>query len=332
MLYNIGTIKERLELFMAHEVEQIFYTSNEENGRFVPWHGLGTAVEQSPTSADAIKLAALDWRVESSPIFTDSGIEIPGYKANKRDSDGKVLGIVSDRYKVVQNSEAFDFTDSLIGEGCTYETAGSLKGGRKVFLLAKLPQKLILGDEVDPYVCFTNSHDGTGAIQACATPVRVVCNNTLNLALDTATRRWSTKHVGNIESKMEEARYTLKLMNDYMDSLSVTADKLAHTKVTEAEVVAILDDIFPEDDEFTERKKTNIKEVKNDIMVCMFAPDILKFKDTGWGVINGFADWVSHYKASRESDTFQERRFNKILDGHVVLDKAFEKLMLKVSA
>ena len=225
---------------MAANVETMFYT------REKPWHGLGTVVMEAPTSKDALRLAGLDWNVVQEPIYTGFHRVVEGYKANVRDSDHKVLGVVSDRYKVVQNSEAFDFTDSLIGEGCTYETAGSLKGGRKVFLLAKLPQKLILGDEVDPYVCFTNSHDGTGAIQACATPVRVVCNNTLNLALDTATRRWSTKHVGNIESKMEEARYTLKLMNDYMDSLSVTADKLAHTKVTEAEVVAILDDIFPE--------------------------------------------------------------------------------------
>ena len=116
-----------------------------------------------------------------------------------------------------------------------------------------------------------------------------------------------------------------------MTDLGNTADILANTKVTEAEVAAILDDIFPEEEDMSDRKKSNIKQVKNDIMVCMFAPDILKFKDTGWGVINGFADWVSHYKASRESDTFQERRFNKILDGHIVLDKAFEKLMLKVN-
>ena len=317
---------------MAHEVENMFYTSNEENQRFVPWHGLGTAVAEAPTSADAIKLAGLDWKVESSPIYTDNSLLIPGYKANKRDSDGKVLGIVSDKYKIVQNQEAFDFTDSLIGEGCTYETAGSLKGGKKVFLLAKLPQKMIIEDAVDPYVCFTNSHDGFGAIQACMTPIRVVCNNTLNLALSKATRKWSTKHVGNIENKLEEARQTLKLANDYMDELNIVADKLAHTKVTEAEVAAIIDEIFPITDDMSDRKKTNINQIKNDIMVCMFAPDILKFKNTGWGAINGFADWVSHYKATRESDTFAERKFNRILDGHIVLDQAFMKLMQKVNS
>ena len=102
---------------MAHEVETLFYTSNEQNGRFVPWHGLGTPVEESLTSADALKVAGLDWTVESKPIFTAESLEIPGYKANVRNIDGKVLGIVSDRYKIVQNSDAFTFTDSLIGEG-----------------------------------------------------------------------------------------------------------------------------------------------------------------------------------------------------------------------
>lgn len=316
---------------MAHELENMFYTSNEENGRFVPWHGLGTAVAEAPTSAEAIKLAGLDWKVESSPIYIENNIEIPGYKANKRDSDGKVLGIVSDKYQIVQNTDAFDFTDSLIGEGCTYETAGSLKGGKKIFLLAKLPQKMILEDAVDPYVCFTNSHDGFGAIQACMTPIRVVCNNTLNLALSKATRKWSAKHIGNIENKLEEARHTLKLANDYMNELNSVADKLAHTKVTEGEISAILDEIFPIEDTFSDRKKTNIEQVKNDIMVCMFAPDILKFKNTGWGAINGFADYVSHYKAARESDTFAERKFNRIIDGHIILDQAFAKLMAKVT-
>ena len=316
---------------MAHEVEQMFYTSNEENERFVPWHGLGVAVSESPTSSDAIRLAGLDWTVESSPIYTENNIIIPGYKANKRNTDSKILGFVSDRYKVVQNSEAFDFTDALIGDGCTYETAGSLFGGRKIFLLAKLPQRRILDDAVDPYICFTNSHDGTGAIQACATPIRVVCNNTLNLALNGAARKWSTKHVGDIESKLEEARQTLALMDTYMQTLDNTADMLAHTRVTMDDIVEIIDDIFPEDIEMSDRRKDNLKELKDQIIVCMFAPDILKFKNTGWGAINGFADWVSHYKASRDSATFEERKFNKILDGHVVLDKAFMNIMQKAT-
>lgn len=312
---------------MSAEVENLMYVSNEENQRFVPWHGLGTAVECAPTSAEAIKLAGLDWKVDSRPIYTANNIEIPGYKANTRVTDDKVLGIVTDRYQIVQNQEAFDFTDSLIGEGCTYETAGSLKGGKKIFLLAKMPEKKILEDAFDPYICFTNNHSGTGAIQVCMTPIRVVCLNTLNLALNRASRKWSTKHVGDMQSKLAEAKHTLQLANDYMDELAVTADQLANTKVTDAEISKILDELFPVDTEDSDRKKNNIKELKNKFMVCMFAPDIIKFQNTGWGVVNAASDFMSHTEPRRASDTYRERNFNRILDGHVILDKTFEKLM-----
>ena len=312
---------------MAHEVETMFYTSNEQNGRFVPWHGLGTPVEESLTSADALKVAGLDWTVESKPIFTAESLEIPGYKANVRDIDGKVLGIVSDRYKIVQNSDAFTFTDSLIGEGCRYETAGSLMDGKKIFLLAKMPETKILDDEVDPYICFTNNHNGSGSIQVCMTPIRVVCNNTLNLALNSAKRKWSTRHIGNMESKLEEAKHTLQLANDYMIELDKTADILAHTKVTDDQLVKMLDAIFPVNEDDSDRKKNNVNDIKEQFMVCMFAPDILKFRNTAWGVVNAASDLITHNQPRRASDTFQERNFNNILDGHVVLDSVFEKLL-----
>ena len=312
---------------MAHEVESMFYVSNEENGRFVPWHGLGTPVQEALTSADAIKIAGLDWKVEAKPIYTDMNIEIPGYKANTRDSDNKVLGIVSDRYQIVQNSKAFDFTDSLIGEDCRYETAGSLMDGKRIFLLAKMPERKILGDDVNPYICFTNSHNGTGAIQVCMTPVRVVCNNTLNLALSSATRKWSTKHIGDMDSKLAEAKHTLSLANNYMDNLAIEADKLANTKVSDAEIIKIVEELFPIDDNDSDRKKANIQEARNQFIACMFAPDILKFKNTAWGVVNAASDWMSHTSPKRHSDTYQERNFNRIIDGHIVLDKVFEKFL-----
>lgn len=312
---------------MSAEVETLMYVSNEANQRFVPWHGLGTAVAEAPTSAEAIKLAGLDWKVESNPIFDQNQNEIPGFKANTRDTDNKVLGIVTDRYQIVQNSQAFDFTDSLIGEGCTYETAGSLLGGKKIFLLARMPERKILGDAVDPYICFTNNHNGTGAIQACMTPIRVVCNNTLNLALSQASRKWSTRHVGDMQSKLAEAKHTLGLANQYMDNLAITAERLANIKVSDAEIVKLLDELFPVNEEDSDRKKSNIAEAKNQFMVCMMAPDILKFKNTAWGVINAASDWMSHTAPKRASETYQERNFNRILDGHVVLDTVFEKLI-----
>ena len=95
--------------------------------------------------------------------------------ANVRDSDRKVLGVVTNRYKVIQNEEAFSFTDSLLGEGVRYETAGSLQGGKKVWLLARMPQDYIItGERISPYLVFSNTHDGSGAIKVALTPIRVV--------------------------------------------------------------------------------------------------------------------------------------------------------------
>ena len=178
---------------MAANVESMFYT------RENPWHGLGTKVDEAPTSKEALELAGLNWKVLQKPIYTSSGTLIEGYKANVRNTDQNVLGIVTDRYKVVQNDEAFKFTDDLLGAGVRYETAGSLQDGKRIWLLAKLPQEYIIGGEqISPYLVFTNTHDGSGAIKVAVTPVRIVCSNTLNLALSTAKRSWSTIHTGDI--------------------------------------------------------------------------------------------------------------------------------------
>ena len=113
---------------MSASIESMFYV------RETPWHGLGTRVITAPTSKEALEVAGLNWKVVQEPVYTEADELIEGYKANVRDSDRKVLGVVTNRYKVIQNEEAFSFTDELLGEGVRYETAGSLQGGRKVWL------------------------------------------------------------------------------------------------------------------------------------------------------------------------------------------------------
>ena len=154
-----------------------------------------------------------------------------------RDTDNRVLGVVTDRYKVVQNEDAFAFTDKLLGEGVTYETAGSLQEGRRTWLLARLPQRYIIsGDEVNLYLVFMNSHDGTGAIKAAMPPIRVVCMNTLNLALSTAKRSWSANHTGNIEGRLRDARYTLLYEDKYMAKLGKATDQMDKIKLSDRQV------------------------------------------------------------------------------------------------
>ena len=312
---------------MAALVETMYYVSNEENGRFVPWHGLGTPVEKAPTSTEAIVLAGLDWTVDQRPIYDAFGKEIPKYVANTRSSDNSVLGIVTDKYKIVQNAEAFEFTDSLLDEGLTYETAGSLRDGKTVWLLAKMPQRDILGDAFEPYICFTNSHDGSGSIRVCMTPTRVVCWNTLNLAINTASRSWATKHMGDMKSKLDEAKHTLGLATAYINGLSAEAERLVNIKVSDDKLLAILDEMFPVDKDLdSKRKIINIEAAKNNILKCYDAPDIKGFKGTAWGIINAAADFVDHVTPTRLTKNYQENNWGRIMNGHPIVDTLLSKI------
>lgn len=309
---------------MSHEVESLMYVSNEENGRFVPWHGLGTKVQDACTSAEALKAAELDWNVEARPIFTDSKIQIPGYVANTRDRDNSVLGIVSDKYKIVQNVDAFAFTDNLIGNGVRYETAGSLRNGKSTFMLARLPQKKILGDDFENYICFTNTHDGTGAVKVCSTNVRVVCNNTLNLALNTAKRSWTCKHMGRIEDKLQEAQRALQLAEEYTDQLAVYAERAANVTIDEAKTHEVIKQLFPISDDASDRMKKNNQNAINDFRNCLVSVDLSPFYGTLWGLVNAASDFAYHRTPTRITSTYQEGKMNQAIHGCGLLDKVME--------
>ena len=306
---------------MSAEIESMFSV------REKPWHyemtkGRTSIIQQAPVSSDAIRAAGLDWLVEGKPVFDINGKEIKGYKANTRDKDGEVLGIVSNKYKVVQNWEAFDFTDSLVGRGLKYETAGSLRNGKTIWMLGKIPETSILGDEIAPYIVFTNSHDGTGAIRVAVTPIRVVCNNTLNLALRTAKRSWSVSHMGNIQAKLEEARRTLELADAYMEKLDEEAVKLANETMTDDEIHDALDLMFPVADDASDRTKKTVQNTKDQILMCTLAPDLVKFLNTKWGFINAVSDYVGHGEPARRTANYDENRWGNIIGGRTLIDRA----------
>lgn len=283
-------------------------------------------VMEAPTSADALSLAGLDWNVIQKSVVTEDGIPIPGFKANLRDTDKKVLGIVTDRYKVIQNIDAFSFTDELLGEGVTYETAGSLQEGRRTWLLAKLPQRYIIsGDEITPYLVFMNSHDGTGAIKAAMTPIRVVCQNTLNLALSTAKRYWSTNHTGDIRGKMEDARYTLLYADQYMAELGKAIDSLTRVKLTDRQVYEYIDALFPLLENPTEQQKKNILKMKEEMKLRYFdAPDLKHVGKNAYRFVNAVSDFATHSKPLRERANYRESLFTRTIDGNALIDRAYE--------
>jgi len=305
---------------MAANVESMFYV------RETPWHGLGTKVLEAPASKDALQLAGLNWRVMQEPIYTAMEELVDGYKANVRDSDRKVLGVVTDRYRVIQNDEAFAFTDGLLGEGVKYETAGSLQGGRKVWLLAHMPHEYIIsGERISPYLLFSNTHDGSGAIKVALTPIRVVCQNTLNLALAGAKRSWSMIHTGDIKEKMQEAKDTLFLAENYMDELGKEFEALRMKKLTDKQVMEYIEILLPIEDGSTPQQEKNMKRLREDMKIRYFdAPDLQGVGKNAYRFINAVSDFATHAEPLRRTANYKENLFSRTVDGNPVIDKAYQ--------
>lgn len=303
---------------MSANVESMFYV------RETPWHGLGTKVMQVPDSKNALKMAGLDWMVEQELIYTD-GEYIEGYKANIRSTDRKVLGVVTDRYKVVQNEEAFAFTDELLGEGVRYETAGSLQEGRKVWVLARMPQEfIIMGDHISPYLVFSNSHDGSGAIRVAVTPIRVVCNNTLNLALACARRSWFMIHTGDVKGKMEEARDTLFMADCYMENLGMEFEELRKKALDDRKVKEYIEVLLPYEDCWTPQQKKNTRRLREDLASRYFdAPDLLDVGKNAYRFVNAVSDFATHADPIRRTKNYKENLFSRTVDGNPLIDKAY---------
>ena len=307
---------------MSANVESMFYV------RETPWHGLGTKVMEAADSEGALIAAGLNWNVIQEPIFTGENEPIRGYKANIRDSDRRVLGVVTDRYKVIQNHEAFAFTDELVGQGVRYETAGSQQDGKKVWLLAHMPHEYIIsGERISPYLLFSNTHDGSGAIKVALTPIRVVCNNTLNLALSTAKRSWSMVHTGDIRSKMQEARDTLFMAEKYMDELGKEFEALRLKKLSDQKVMEYIEVLLPVEDGSTPQQIKNIERLREDMKIRYFdAPDLQDTGKNAYRFINAVSDFATHAKPLRRTANYKENLFARTAEGNPLIDRAYQMI------
>lgn len=189
------------------------------------WHNLGTVIEDYPTSAEALKFAGLNYAVEKRPLYTldnmnfdlltalandiEPKVPVPNYYANVRTDTEEVLGVVGKDYQIVQNTDAFSFFDSIVGNdnGIKYETAGVLGKGERIFITAKLPDYIRVGrdDLIEQFLFLTTSHDGSGSITAAFTPVRIVCQNTLNAALRNEQNTIKIRHTASALEKLKQA-------------------------------------------------------------------------------------------------------------------------------
>lgn len=308
---------------MAHEISivsgkpEMFYVGEK------PWHGLGTALEQPATAAEAIMAAGLAWEVEMEPVYVAmTGViggyrQIPEKQAVVRTDSGDVLGIVSARYEPIQNREAFSFMDAVVGLGqAVYETAGALGKGEKVWLLAKLPGEMRIArnpdDAIEKYLLLTNFHDGMHSLRVFWTTVRVVCQNTLSLAFSNgkAIREGiAISHTGEIKGKVAEAQRILGLSVKYYDELSEAFNALASRQVDSAEVKTYLQALVPDNKDA--RRNTRTQHIRRELEVLFTqggGNDMSGIRGSAWALLNAVTQYTTHAKAARGADEYQQRR------------------------
>lgn len=193
-------------------------------------------------------------------------------------------------------------------------------------MLARLPQQYIIsGEEITPYLVFMNCHDGSGSIKVAMTPIRVVCQNTLNLALATAKRSWSCNHTGDIEGKMDEARATLFYAGQYMTELGKSFDELNKIKLTDGKVIEFVNKLIPENDGASPQQKRNIQRMRDDLKMRYFdAPDLADVGKNAYRFVNAVSDFATHAKPLRERSNYRESLFARTVDGNPIIDKAYQ--------
>ena len=292
------------------------------------WAPVGLDLTGSTSIDEALRKAELDFTVEKQFLYDQSGVKIPGYFMNRRSDNGNVLGIVTGKYNIVQNREAFDFINNLIPEGIEFEKGGVWHNGRAVWVEAKLPGEYnILGDKVESHVVFINAHDGKSSVRVCMLPTRLVCSNQLALAIKNATRCWAAIHSSKIEGKIEEAKSTLLLADKYMDALSNEMETMAKKPMTKDEFRNIVDEVYPVDTNDSNRKRTNTVGIRTALMQAYDAPDLDNFNGTAYKAIQSVADFMSHRQAQRNTNEFYDARFMKLVGKDQEADKLYSRIM-----
>lgn len=302
---------------MAHEIESMAYVAS----RGLPWHGLGEPLGNLASASEMLTAAKLDWQVEPKPIVVQgTNTPIKGKVANVRSTDGEVLGVVGDRYQVIQNDEMMSFADALLDAGAVFETAASLRGGQVVFAAMELPEGITIeGDngKTRSFVVVANGHNGLFPLKAMITPVRVVCMNTLNAALGSAKMSFTLRHTAKVEGRVAEAKRTLGIAHQVSDEFRIIAGEMIKATLLESEINAIVNRVFPlSPDEARDQAKIS-ERAASTLAILKNADNLDGLRDTKWGVYNAVAEYLDHgvsYRGGKRSTAADAKASSVMLD------------------
>lgn len=297
----------------------------------VPWHGMGTRMKDRFTSEEALKQGGLDWEVEKLEIKTTSSIEIPSHRAVVRTDNKEVLGVVGKGYQILQNRDAFSFFDEAIKDrSAIFETVGALGKGEKVWMLAKVEGSdfYVLGeDQVQPYLLLYHGHDGFTSVTGMFTPIRVVCQNTLKVALSSNTDKIRVKHTGNVQEKLKLAGAMLRMTGAMIDETKPIFKALANRSLSASESTQYImkslssRSVIKTLEDESEQLKASVEKVE-ELVETGVGSGIRGVRGTAWGTYNAITEYIDHHRNPRGG---QENRLGSIWfgQGSAVKQRAF---------
>jgi phage/plasmid-like protein (TIGR03299 family) len=307
------------------------------------WHGLGQIIPGGMSSiSEVLELARIGFGVEKRAVRYSFGEELrtdPDHYVTVRDDSGDALGTVGRRYQIIQNRDLFVFLENLVNEhGVIWESAGSLRGGRRVFVSMRVPQTVTidqggLDDEITLFLMAVNSHDGTSQAETVLTPWRPVCGNTERFALRDARARWGIRHTSGAMQRIQEARRTLGLTVQYADAFAAEETLLAHTGLAVDDFHRVIGDLWPVEEEATDRSRT-IAANRAERLDALFRSETSRSGRTAYAAERAITDYLDHVAPKRPGKTMSEEiaRATSLIEGgdDEVKNRAHKRLMALV--
>lgn len=275
--------------------------------RTTTFANIGTDITGLKTSEEVLNAAGLNYNIIKKDMYLkdDNGnlINFPDKKFTVVEGTNQVRGVVSSKYEVCQNRDAFGFIDYIGGDevGFEYVKAGETQNGL-VYIIARIPSITLLGDKVTPYIIFQNSHDGLNSVKATICPLRIICQNQFNVSFRESPNTVRIVHSAQMDSRMLAAREMMRDVAGYMETFEDTAEILATKKIQYMDVVKIFNEVFEYKPEtMSNRQIQNFEEARTDFLACYNSDDNQNFIGTAWGVMNGAADYLTHHKPVRKA-------------------------------
>ena len=323
------------------------------------WHNLGKVVQEAMTIKEAIQGANLDFKVGKVECYANTGIydihgelmnnrmiNVPNTFATYRKDNGDILGAVGSSYEIIQNEEAFDFFNTFLGESdACFQTAGCLGNGETVFLTAKLPAhiKVTSTDIIDQYLLLSTSHDGSKSIQIMFTPIRVVCNNTLNAALNSGASKINIRHTKSAKAKIDEAHKLMGITNERTRFMNEAFPAMTRIKMTDEQVKNYIHTLFLSPAELTLLAERGIKNLYNIEAISTRKTNVIddvyktyfigpgqqmdSAQGTAWGAYNAVTCYFNNVKTFKnDSDAMKSNFYGTNYD---TMQKAFNLALVQ---